>query len=112
MMILFLCLQTTNELWMFYLFAVLFSFAYGGAVALYSPAIAEYFGMKAHSSTVGLVFFAVTLGGGIGPLVAGRIFDATGSYQLAFLIDALLVALGLILVILFLKPVAKKAANP
>jgi cyanate permease len=41
---------------------------------------------------------------GIGPLVTGYIFDITSSYQLAFLIYAIINVIGLILV-LCLKPV-------
>ena len=45
-----------------------------------------------------------TIGGAIGPLLAGRIFDMKGSYQLAFLVCAILSITGLILISLLRPP--------
>jgi len=86
-----------KELWMFYLFAVVFGFGYGGLIALQSPTVAQLFGLRAHGVILGMVIFGATIGGAIGPLVAGRIFDITGGYQLIFLICAVLSVVGLIL---------------
>ena len=99
-------LIAARELWMFYLFAVLFGFGWGGVSALMSPAVAELFGLKAHGAILGMVLFISTVGGGIGPLVAGRIFDITGSYQLVFLICAVFSVAGLILASL-LRPIGR-----
>jgi len=65
--------------------------------------VAEYFGMKAHSSIFGMVVFCGTLSATFGPIVAGRIFDNTGSYNLAFMLLAALAATG-VLVGCLLKP--------
>jgi len=90
-------LPAAKGLWMFYLFAVIFGFGYGGAVSLQSPPVYEIFGLKAHGAILGVVVFSATIGGGIGSLVVGRIFDITGNYQLAFLVCAVLSIIGLIL---------------
>jgi cyanate permease len=45
----------------------------------------------------GTVIFAGTLGGTVGPLLSGRIFDLTGSYQIAFFILSGLAIFGLLL---------------
>ena len=66
--------------------------------------VAELFGMRSHGISFGSVMFGMTLGMGFGPMMTGYIFDVTGSYQLAFLILAILNVIGLILV-LCLKPV-------
>ena len=55
----------------------------------------------------GMVFFIATIGGAIGAPMAGRIFDVTSSYSLAFLICALVSFFGTILT-LFLKPITLK----
>ncbi len=96
-------LQVAQELWMLYLFAVVFGFAYGGQAALMSPIIAELFGLRAHGAVLGMLLFVTLIGGALGPLVTGRIFDVTDSYYLAFSICAGLMVIGLILVSL-LKP--------
>jgi MFS family permease len=89
---------------MFYLFAVLFGFAFGAVATLRSPLTAGFFGLASHGAIFGCVSFAATCGV-VGPTIAGRIFDITGSYQWAFLLSVLLAIIGLSLIIL-LKPVS------
>ena len=57
-----------------------------------------FFGLRAHGAIFGIVVFFGTIGGALGPIVAGRIFDVTESYSLAFSALATLAALGLVLV--------------
>ncbi len=90
-------LQFANWLWALYLFAVIYGFAHGGFFALMSPLVAELFGTKSHGVIFGMFWFIVQTGAAIGPVVTGWIFDATLSYQLAFLIFAACGVLGLIL---------------
>ncbi len=82
-----------------YVFALIYGLAHGGFFTVVSPTLAEYFGLRAHGLTFGFVLFFGTLGGATGPLLAGRIFDHTGSYLMAFNALALLAALGLLLVL-------------
>jgi len=91
-------LLAAKELWMLYLFAVLFSFGYGGIAVLISPVVAEQFGLNSLGTILGIIFFICAIGETIGPVVAGYIFDMTGSYQLGFLVTAILSFIGLILV--------------
>ncbi len=100
-------LQLARELWMLYLFAVVFSFGYGGESTLRPLMVAELFGLREHGVIHGAVLIGSTTGGAIGPLVAGYIFDVTGSYQLAFLIGAIISVIGLIL-ILSIKPARRE----
>jgi MFS family permease len=90
-------LVAAGELWMFYLFAVIFGFAYGGLAAMESPIVAELFGLSSHGVIMGVASFGFTAGGAVGPLVAGRIFDIFGEYQLAFLVCAVVCISGIIL---------------
>lgn len=81
-----LWLQFAEPLWMFYIFAILFGFSYGGLVAVNTPITAELFGLKSHGAILGMIIFISTIGGAIGPVLAGRIFDVTDSYKLIFLV--------------------------
>jgi len=92
---------------MFYLFAVMFGFGYGGVAALAPPLVAELFGLTSHGVLLGCLMICAEGGSAIGPVVAGHIFDVTGSYNLAFLIYAIIGVTGLILVLL-LKPTRKE----
>ena len=102
-----LWLLVAREVWMLYLFAAVFGFGYGGVVALESPIVAELFGLRSHGLLLGIVMFGAMIGGGIGTIMAGRVFDITNSYQLAFLAGAALSIVSLILV-LCLRPSSLK----
>lgn len=66
----------------------LFGLGWGGTLPVRPLFQAEYFGVRAFGAIQGLVFTVGTLGGIIGPVLAGWIFDLTDSYRLAFLILA------------------------
>ena len=70
--------------WLLFAIAIVYGFAHGGLFTVVSPTIAEYFGMRAHSSIFGVILFFGTIGASVGPLAAGRAFDLTGSYGYAF----------------------------
>ena len=70
--------------WLLFAIAIVYGFAHGGLFTVVSPTIAEYFGMRAHSSIFGVILFFGTIGASVGPLAAGRAYDLTGSYGYAF----------------------------
>ncbi len=100
-------LQLAKELWMLYLFAIVYGFAHGGFFALMSPLVAEVFGTLSHGVNFGMVLFLGQIGGAIGPLVTGRMFDVTQSYQLAFLI-LIIASIGGLISTGTIKPVKVK----
>ena len=100
----FVWLQFTKELWMFYLFAVIFGFAYGGLITLMSPIVAELFGLRVHGAILGVVSLSNAIGGTMGPFLAGRVFDLTSSYYVAFIVCAVLSVIALILAVLLRPP--------
>ena len=99
-------LQMATEAWMLFAFAAIYGLAHGGLFTVMSPTVAELFGTGSHGLLFGIVLFSGTLGGAIGPLMAGRIFDLTGSYRLVFLILTAMAVVGFILVTI-LRPPAK-----
>jgi len=99
----FLWLLEAKELWALYLFAVIFGFGFSGLGVLESPLIAKLFGLASLGIILGSIEFVSMGFGVISPILAGHIFDITGSYQLAFLICATISIIGLILSLL-LRP--------
>ena len=85
-------------------FAAVFGFAYGGAMTLFSPTIAELFGLRSHGVILATAACIGGIGAAVGPVMGGYIFDVTGKYSLAFMICAIIAIIGLILSLL-LKPV-------
>lgn len=101
-----LWLQTAKALWMLYAFAVIYGVAHGGFFTTFSPIIAEFFGIKSHGALFGIAMFNGTVGGAVGPFLAGYIFDVTDGYGAAIWICTLVAALGFVLISL-LKPAGK-----
>jgi MFS transporter, OFA family, oxalate/formate antiporter len=81
----YLCLSVSHSIWMLYVFAVIFG-ALNGVGLLLIPFIAEYFGFKELGVISGIVVFANSAGAAISPPLAGAIFDAAGSYEIAFIL--------------------------
>ncbi|MDO8491986.1 MAG: MFS transporter, partial [Dehalococcoidia bacterium] len=58
--------------------------SFGGFSSVFAPLIGEYFGLTHLGKIVAGVFSNGAPAGLIGPLLAGYIFDTTGSYHWAF----------------------------
>ncbi len=96
-------LQFANQPWMLFLFALMYGFAHGALFTVMSPMVAEMFGTESHGLIFGVVLFCGTLGGSVGPLMAGIVHDVTGTYRAAFILMTLMALTGLLL-IAFLRP--------
>ena len=103
-------LLVAREAWMLYTFAALYGFAHGSLFTLISPIVAELFGLSSHGVIFGTVTFIGTVGGTIGPVMAGYIFDVTSSYQLGFIILAATSVIGIMLASL-LRPIGRRGEN-
>jgi MFS family permease len=91
-------LESAGPLFCFTLFA---GFCAGSRSTLWPLVISDCFGSRAYSSILGFLVIFYNAGAVVGPPVAGRISDATGSFHwvfvlsiAAFLVSALLVGLG------------------
>ena len=103
----FLWLQVAREAWMLYLFAAIYGIGHGAFFTLISPTVARLFGIGSHGVLLGIVLFSGNLGGAIGPVVAGYVFDLVYSYQSVFLLMAGVCSTALLLTP-FLKPAVRK----
>jgi len=99
-------LQIATELWMLYVFAVLYSFSHGGFFAIISPMVAGIFGTRAHGLILGIIISFGTAGGALSVVLAGHLYDIAGSYRIAFWILLLFAAIGLAATV-SLKPIQR-----
>jgi cyanate permease len=84
--------------------AVVIGAGVGGLHVLLRLAWADYYGRQ-HLGAIRGITLPVQIGGqAIGPVTAGFVFDATGSYHLVFLFFAAVVALGSVLVLAAVPP--------
>jgi len=105
-----LWLNIARGTWMLYFFAAIYGIAHGGIFTVLSPIVAELFGLRSHGAFFGIVVFSGTVGGAIGPVLAGLVFDATRSYHLIFLVLVGLSSVSLFLAFL-LKPARFKLSQ-
>jgi MFS family permease len=100
----------TREVWLLYLFALVFGIGLGGGGTSESPLIARLFGLSSHGLIYGVLGLSWTLGGAAGPFVTGYMCDVFDNYQLAFLLCAVIGAFG-ILVLSVLRPTKKRGIS-
>jgi MFS family permease len=81
----------------FILGAAVVGFSYGACLAIFPAATADQWGTKNMGLNYGILFTGWGVGGVIGPILAGKIVDSTGSYVGAYNIAGLLVMLAFVL---------------
>lgn len=79
----------SQELWMFYIFALIYGFAYSGFSSSMGALIGDVFGLARIGATFGVLEIAWAMGAATGPVLGGLVFDTSGSYFTAFIIAAL-----------------------
>ena len=94
-----LALLAADTRWLLFAAVAVYGFGHGGFFTVVSPTVAEFFGTRAHGATFGGILFFGTIGAAVGPIMAGRIFDVTGSYAYTFTGLAVMGAVGLALVL-------------
>jgi len=95
-----------------YLFAVVFGFGYGSMAPVMPYLTADRFGRQVLGAAYGmLIFFVAGFGGSIGPVIGGLIYDRTGSYVNAWLLNLILL-MAISVLILALKPAKARATAP
>ncbi|MGQ9532276.1 MAG: L-lactate MFS transporter [Desulfotomaculales bacterium] len=80
---------------------------YGAVLTLFPLTTWDFFGLKYAGSNYGLVTPGWGFGALVGPIIAGRVFDLSGSYQPAYLIAALLLLLAVALTALTRPPATR-----
>ncbi len=77
--------------------AVLVGFSFGAEVDLVAYLAAKYFGLRSIGAVFGMLYAFFTAGVAAGPLLAGALHDATGSYKTSLLVQGACLAAAAIL---------------
>ncbi len=92
----------TQDPWQFYLFGALFGIGFGGEMSAFLVINRQYYGMGPVRSIFGFQHLGSGLGMGLGGLIGALIYDALGSYDVAWVVS-IVASLGGALCILFLQ---------
>lgn len=87
-------------------------FNYGANLSLFPSTTADFFGTKNLGVNYGIVFTAWGVGGVFGSMVAGKIVDITGTYNMAFIVAAVLCVMAAALSFLTKAPAPVMVSNP
>jgi len=93
-----------QELWMFYVFSLLFGFAYSGFGVSMGALIGDILGLSKIGTIFGLLDIGFGIGSAIGSAIGGIIFDISNSYTIAFIIGAT----SMLIVTLFVALIPKE----
>ena len=92
-----------------YIAVSLYGLAYGGTSPIMITLAADLFGTKSIGSILGSISTSYTIGGAIGPFLAGYVFDATHSYYAAF--SSAAVVLAMVFLLSLLRKPPRRNAN-
>jgi MFS family permease len=80
-------LLNVHSVFQFYIAALIYGFGYGSLAPILPLLVANRFGRHVVGSIYGLLTFFIGVGGAIGPVLGGVIYDHFGSYRYLWLIN-------------------------
>ena len=83
---------------------IVYSVAQGGVAVIPQALLADYFGRSAFATIQGLRGTIQMAGIVTGPILAGYVYDSTGSYDTAFIVFAVATAVSMVLVLMARPP--------
>jgi len=107
-----IALMNVKALPLIYLYAVLAGIGYGGVVVIGPALFGAYFGRTYYAQIMGWTAPVGIVFGAGSPLLAGFIYDTTGSYMLVFLISIALLGVGLVAALLARPPKPPEVVSP
>src|SRR2546430_13968617 len=89
--------------------ALVFGYSYGAVSTLFAAIVRDFFGRSQAGELAGFLFALAGVMAGWGPLVAGAIYDATGSYDLTWMLSTLLNVGAIVLLVRSQPPSGARA---
>jgi MFS family permease len=99
-----LSIRADSPLALIWGYALLLGFGIGSWLPTMSVLVSSNFGLAHYGSVFGVIAFLESTGTSLGPLFAGLMFDATGTYYYAFVIFAALYGVAIPAILLMRRP--------
>ena len=100
--------DSASRLW---LFAGVYGIGYGATIPVSMAIIGDYFGRRRYATIHGLIQFLLVPVTFFGPVFAGRVFDVTGEYQVAFNVFMIVMLAGAAFMLFARKPAAARSGK-
>ncbi|MBE0415507.1 MAG: MFS transporter [Dehalococcoidia bacterium] len=101
----------TQSVAMVWVFVFVFGFALGGNIVLQPLVTGHFFGLASFGAIFGWVMLAGAVGGAVGPVLTGALYDASGSYSLAFFIYLVAYVVAIVALLFARRPKLRNAAT-
>ncbi|HTY82024.1 MAG TPA: MFS transporter [Dehalococcoidales bacterium] len=107
-------LEFSRNYWSLVGVAIIFGLGYGGSSTMQSLVAVEMFGLSSLGVMLGAFIFSICIGGSIGPVVTGFLYDqsarysAAANYNLSFMICTIAAAASLFIILLLTPAKVKK----
>lgn len=102
--VLILSFISADRMWVIIPFLLTYAPGFGATMPLRPAIQADYFGLKSYGTIMGLMMLVSMPGGLASPVLAGWMFDVTGSYQMAWQWFALITVPAVPLILLARPP--------
>ncbi len=99
-----LSIRADSPLVLIWVYALLLGFGIGSWFPTMSVLVSSNFGLAYYGSVFGVIAFLESTGTSLGPLFAGLLFDATGTYYYAFVTFAVLYMVAIPAILLMKRP--------
>jgi MFS family permease len=95
-----LCMSyiSSESFWLVIPYIIIFGVGWGGGVTSRAALVSANFGRKKFGSILGFIMGMTALGGILGPLFAGWVFDTWASYRMAWLVLTVLIFAAMIVI--------------
>jgi MFS family permease len=85
--------------------------SYGSLMSVFPSTTADNWGMKGYGTNYGVLYLAWGVSGVVGPLIAAKVVDSTGTYEWAYNISAVLLGIAIVFGLLT-RPVTTPPLKP
>ncbi len=103
-------LANATNVFLVWVFVVVYGIAYGGAIPVFMAIVGEYFGRRNFAAIRGWMQLCHVPATVVGPIYAGWIYDTTDSYQIAFTSFIFALLVGTLFLFLARRPATPASA--
>ena len=100
-------IDADSPTWMAWIYAITMGLGIGRWLPTMSMLVSGYFGLACYGAIFGAITIPYSVGSAVGPLVAGRMYDASGSYDQVFILFLALFLVSIVTILVSRRPAVR-----